>query len=191
MIYERRRGLRPLELRAGGGSSAGTAAGYAAVFNAPSEDLGGFVEIIAPGAFVAALGADIRALWNHEDSEVLGRTRSGTLRLGVDATGLSCEIDLPDTATGRDAAALLARGDVDGMSVGFRTIRDSWASVEGKTVRTLLEVDLVEVSIVAFPAYPDTEVALRGLNRFRRAVDPAANAVRARMGMDLRLIAAR
>lgn len=189
---ERRGHKAGIELRsAGEGVPVGTIAGYAAVFNAASDDLGGFVEIIAPGAFDGCLESDIRALWNHDDGAVLGRTKSGTLRLALDARGLSCEIDLPDTDEGRAAATLVGRGDVDGMSFGFYTEEDSWAFVDGKVVRTLIKVNLFEVSLATFPAYTDTEAALRGLSQFRSGGKPAADAARIRMDMALRLSAAR
>lgn len=187
---ERRALARSLELRAAQ-DSVGTVAGYAAMFNARSEPLGDFVEIIAPGAFSDTIADDIRALWNHDDGDVLGRTKSGTLRLSEDDTGLACEIDLPDTEEGNKAATLIRRGDVSGMSFGFQTMEDDWAYIEGTIVRTLVKVRLFEVSIVTFPAYPDTSVALRSLSEFRSAQPAAANAMRARMNMALRLAAAR
>lgn len=187
---ERRALARSVDLRTTP-DSIGTVAGYAAMFNARSEPLGDFVEIIAPGAFAGSINDDIRALWNHEDGDVLGRTVSGTLRLAEDATGLSVEIDLPDTGRGRDAVPSIRRGDVSGMSFGFQTVKDDWAYIDGIIVRTLIEVRLFEVSIVTFPAYPDTSVALRSLNQFRSAKPAAADAMRARMDMALRLAAAR
>lgn len=135
-----------------------TLTGYAARFNEPSEPLP-FIERIAPGAFKRSLRAknDIKLLWNHDSSSVLGSTRSGTLRLVEDEMGLRVEADLPDTQAGRDAKVLIQRGDVTGFSFGFTVPPngDSWNS-EG-TERTLKSVRLLEVSTgVAFPAYPST-----------------------------------
>ena len=135
-----------------------TLTGYAARFNEPSEPLP-FIERIAPGAFKRSLRAknDIKLLWNHSSSDVLGSTRSGTLRLSEDELGLRVEADLPDTQAGRDAKVLIQRGDVTGFSFGFTVPPngDSWNS-EG-TERTLKSVRLLEVSTgVAFPAYPST-----------------------------------
>jgi HK97 family phage prohead protease len=135
-----------------------TLTGYAARFNEPSEPLP-FIERIAPGAFKRSLRAknDIKLLWNHSSSDVLGSTRSGTLRLSEDELGLRVEADLPDTQAGRDAKVLIQRGDVTGFSFGFTVPAngDSWSS-DG-TERTLKSVRLLEVSTgVAFPAYPST-----------------------------------
>jgi HK97 family phage prohead protease len=135
-----------------------TLTGYAARFNQPSEPLP-FTERIAPGAFKRSLRAknDIKLLWNHDSSMVLGSTRAGTLRLFEDDMGLRVEAVLPDTSAGRDAKVLIQRGDVTGFSFGFTVPAngDSWNS-DG-TERTLRSVRLLEVSTgVAFPAYPST-----------------------------------
>jgi HK97 family phage prohead protease len=147
--------------------------GYAAIFNSPSHPLSGsprsgtFTERIAPGAFIRSLKSrnDIKLLWNHDSSDVLGSTRAGTLKLVEDERGLKVIASLPNTSTGRDAAELLKRGDVDAMSFGFTVPRngDEW-SADG-TERILREVMLHEVSIVAFPAYGETAgtATVRGL----------------------------
>ena len=138
--------------------------GYAATFNAEA-DLGGFRERIAPGAFRAALGSDLLALLDHSPSNVLGRTRSGSLRLAEDTRGLSFSLDLPDTQAGRDVLVLAERGDLGGMSFGFN-VPDGGEQWEGRT-RTLHTIGLKEISVVsAWPAYPDTEIALRTLSGF-------------------------
>ncbi len=158
----------PIELRAEG--EANRLIGYAAKFNAESEPLSdpysgqAFVEIIAPGAFARTLreSPDVRALFNHDTNCVLGRVKSGTLRLAEDETGLRFEVDLPDTGFARDLKESVRRGDIDGCSFGFICREDSLARVGDTLVRTLLDIELFEISTgVAFPAYPDTVVSLR------------------------------
>lgn len=141
--------------------------GHAAVFNKLSEELWGFRERIKPGAFAKTLGNDVRALWNHDANHVLGRTTAKTLTLREDEVGLAVEILLPDTQTGRDLAVSIERGDVSQMSFAFRTITDRWNTENGETIRTLEEVELFDVSPVTFPAYPDTDVAVRSLERWK------------------------
>ena len=130
--------------------------GYAAVFNSRSENLGGFTEFVAPGAFTRSLKTrnDVKLLWNHDSGQVLGSSRARTLTLTEDARGLKVSALLPNTQLGRDTAELLKRGDVDAMSFGFNVIKDSW-NAQGDE-RTLNAVRLFEVSIVAFPAYSAT-----------------------------------
>ena len=130
--------------------------GYAAVFNSRSENLGGFTEFVAPGAFTRSLKSrnDVKLLWNHDSGQVLGSTRARTLTLTEDARGLKVTAQLPNTQLGRDTAELLKRGDVDAMSFGFNVIKDKW-NAQGDE-RTLEAVRLFEVSIVAFPAYSAT-----------------------------------
>lgn len=142
--------------------------GYAAVFGLPSEDLGGFREIVRPGAFKKTLGeADVRGLVNHDPNYVLGRTKSGTLSLKEDIHGLRMTLEPPDTQYARDLMASMKRGDVDQMSFGFTTVRDEWLyqnneeTGKEEIVRTLIEVKLFDVSIVTFPAYPQTTAQVR------------------------------
>lgn len=141
--------------------------GYAAVFNQKSDDLGGFREIVRPGAFKKTiLESDIRALVNHDPNYVLGRKKSGTLQLEEDEHGLKIQIDPPETSWSRDLQVSMKRGDIDQMSFGFQTIKDKWLDGEER-VRALEEVRLFDISPVTFPAYPDTTVAVREL----RALD--------------------
>ena len=130
--------------------------GYAAIFNSRSEDLGGFTETIAPGAFRKSLQArnDIKLLWNHDTSSPLASTRAGTLRLIEDAKGLRVEADLAPTTLGKDISILVQRGDVSAFSFGFNVIKDSWSN--SGTERTLEAVRLFEASLVSFPAYTAT-----------------------------------
>lgn len=148
--------------------------GYAALFDSPSQDLGGFEERIAPGAFAKAIGRDdVRALFNHDANFVLGRNRSGTLRMTEDSRGLRVEIDPPDAQWARDLMTSMSRGDIDQMSFGFRVVSDSWEKRAGKNIRTLEEVELFDVSPVTYPAYLDTSIAVRSLKVWEEQNVPA------------------
>lgn len=137
--------------------------GYAATFGTEA-DLGAFRERIAPGAFRSAIAGDVLALLDHDAGKVLGRTRSGTLRLSEDSRGLAFSLDVPDTQAGRDVLALAERGDLGGMSFGF-TVPAGGEEWNGQT-RTLNTIGLREISVVsAWPAYEGTEIALRAMNR--------------------------
>ena len=140
--------------------------GHAAVFNSLSEDLGGFREKIAPGAFAATIKtADVRALWNHDPNFVLARTKSGTLRLREDERGLWFEADLLDEPFERSLIKKIERGDITQNSFGFRVMPDgqNWAMEDGALIRTLTNVDLFDVSPVAYPAYTQTDLGVRNL----------------------------
>ena len=148
-----------------GSLSSGKLRGYAAVFDAPA-DLGEFIEVVKPGAFTKTLqDADVRALYDHARGDILGRTRSGTLRLQQDSRGLAFELDLPDTTLGRDLAVLVERRDVGGCSFGFRCASggDRWEVRAGKVHRELVDVELHEITLTAWPAYRETEVVKRSL----------------------------
>jgi len=169
-----------LELREQGDEMSLT--GYAALFNSRSENLGGFTEVIAPGAFARSLKSrnDIKLLWNHDTSAVLGSTRAGTLKLYEDEKGLRVEAVLPNTTHGRDARELIKRKDVTGFSFGF-TIPgrggDEW-NAEG-TERTLKSVRLHEVSLTPFPAYTATNgtAQVRGLDKLAKRAEVDADAL--------------
>jgi len=146
-----------LELRAKGRRLEG----YVARFGVEAA-IGDFVETIAPGAFAASLksGADIVAMVDHDPSAVLARTRSGTLQLAEDSSGLEFSLSVPDTQRGKDVLALADRGDLGGMSFGF-LVPDGGETWDGNR-RTLTVVDLREISVVsAWPAYPETTVNAR------------------------------
>ena len=136
--YERR-SVRTIgtkvETREVGGVARPHITGCAAVYNQISEDLGSdetgpIFEVVRPGAFDKALfgadgpEADVRALLNHEPSDLLGRLKAGTLKLRNDPAGLMYEIDPPDTQCARDLATSIGRGDLDGSSFGFVILRD-------------------------------------------------------------------
>jgi HK97 family phage prohead protease len=146
-----------------------TVTGYAAVFNSPSEDMG-FVEYIEPGAFRDALKtSDVRALFNHDPNYILARTASGTLKLEEDKKGLRYEFEAPATTFGNDFLTMLRRGDISQSSFGFTVAEQAWEekrTPDGDTqyIRRIKKVErLYDVSPVTYPAYPDTEVALRSM----------------------------
>jgi HK97 family phage prohead protease len=155
------------EVRAEGDGMSFT--GYASVFNSPSEDLGGFIEYVAPGAFRRSLQSrnEVKLLWNHDAGEPLASLRGGTMQLVEDDRGLKVTAQLPNTTRGRDVAELLRTKVIDSMSFGFNVIKDSW-SADGKT-RTLESVRLFEASIVSFAAYPATTATVRSTDQ---AIDP-------------------
>jgi HK97 family phage prohead protease len=142
-----------------------TFTGYASVFNSPSEDLGGFIEYVAPGAFKRSLQSrnEVKLLWNHDSGEPLASLRGGTMQLVEDNRGLKVTAQLPNTTRGRDVAELLRTNVINTMSFGFNVIKDSWSG-DGKT-RTLESVRLFEVSVVSFAAYPETTAQVRSGNQ--------------------------
>jgi uncharacterized protein len=165
--------IQKAELRAAAEDKGKTLVGYAAVFNSRSEELGGFVEIIAPGAFTKTLSENrkIKALAHHEWDQVLGAVASGTLRLKTDEVGLHVEVDPPNTTYANDLVESVSRGDIDGMSFAFEPVIDEWEynRETDEMIRTLKEVRLYEVSFVAYPAYSATSVGLRDLMSEERA----------------------
>jgi HK97 family phage prohead protease len=167
MNQERRFATAP-ELRMVENEDKPTITGYAAVFNQRSYDLGGFIEVIKPGAFARTLAAnpDVRALVNHESGLMtIGRTTNGTLTLVEDEIGLRVTIFPPDTQAGRDVQTLVKRGDLNQMSFAFYTITDNWIDQNGTIIRELHEVNINngDVSVVTYPAYGQTTVQMRSL----------------------------
>jgi len=143
--------------------------GYGAVFNSESNDLGGFVEYIAPGAFDGRLEDDVRFLINH-DGLPLARTTNNTLRLSVDERGLKYEADMPDTTLANDLMTLLRNGTISQSSFAFTVEEDSWENVDGRNIRTINKVSrLYDVSSVTYPAYNEAgSFALRSLENWQK-----------------------
>jgi len=169
---ERRFTPGAVEVRASGKRTIG---GYAAKHGKPSRNLGGFVEVIAPEAFRKSRGdgwPDVIARYNHDDNMMLGSISARSLRLELDDTGLTYEVDmLPSRA---DVYELIQRGDVYKSSFAFRTMPegDEWGLTEENfPLRTLRAVQLVDVAPVNIPAYPDTSTGLRSLAEHMHA-DP-------------------
>lgn len=164
---EKRGGLLGVETRAA--DEKRTLVGYAAVFNSEADIGGWWIETIAPGAFTETISGDVRALVDHDHGRVIGRTKSGTLRLSEDDKGLRVEIDVPNTTDGNDLWELVERGDISGMSFGFRVTKQEWDETVDPPRRTIQKVDLMEVSAVAWPAFDDTEIGKRSLEEWRSA----------------------
>jgi hypothetical protein len=168
ILNKETRAFRVTELRVmQSDSGSRTLVGYAAVFNAPSEDFGGWSEVVDPGAFARTLseGADVRCLVEHDPARIVGRTKSRTLRVSTDTKGLRFECDLPDTSVARDLIISVERGDLDACSFGFIAQKQEWLedSNTGEVTRTLLDVDLFDTSVVAYPAYLATTATVRSL----------------------------
>ncbi|WP_235206708.1 HK97 family phage prohead protease [Paenibacillus tyrfis] len=157
-----------LEVRSGAeGEETRTVTGYVVRFNQRSSLIWGeFYEKVAKGAFARSLQENtIKALWDHKSNFVLGSTKNQTLRLWEDTIGLRFELDLPNNTWGNDAYESIRRGDVDGVSFGFNVRKDAWTFLSEDDVyeRTLVDVNLFEVSPTPFPAYPDSEVNQRSI----------------------------
>src|SRR5699024_12104034 len=153
-----------------------TLSGYAVKWEKKSQVLGMFYkyrEKIKKGAFADSLNKDDqRFLWSHDPSKVLGRTKNKTLKLEEDDTGLRFELDLPKTTLGNDTYESIKRGDVDGVSFGFNVEDDEVAEPDDDLpLRTIKKARLLEVSAVAFPAYPDSQVSARGYDRMKEYSD--------------------
>jgi HK97 family phage prohead protease len=150
-----------------------TVKGRAVVFNAWSEDLGGFREKIAPGALDGVIErSDIFALLDHRrDRGILGRSKRGdqvSLRLNVTDAGLDYEFEAPDTALGNELLSCLERGEIDGSSFAFTVLEDQWERVGDEYQRTITKIDeLYDVSPVYSPAYSQTTCDLRGLETLK------------------------
>ena len=157
------------EVRLAGDASKPVIEGYAAVFNKPTQIGSRFQEVIRPAAFNRTLKEkqDVRALYNHDDGTVLGRTKSGTLTLSVDERGLKYTIDPPDTTAARDLMTSIRRGDIDQSSFAFVARGQKWneTTKDGETtyLREVTDVDLFDVSPVTYPAYQQTTVGIRSM----------------------------
>lgn len=179
--------LSHVEVRSVEGSDEKVITGYAAKYNTRScilRDWWGdeFVEEIASGAFTDALRNNtIKAYLNHNTDICLGSTRSQTLKLESDNVGLRFDLTLPNTQSGNDLYESVRRGDIDGVSFGFRVKDDRWSECEheGKNImkRTLIDVDLFEISPTPNPAYEASEVDCRSLEKIKVKKEKRNNSV--------------
>jgi HK97 family phage prohead protease len=159
MITERR--FNPSQIRAGD-AAAPSISGMAARYDSLSEDLGGFRERLAPGCFGATLkkGHDIKMLFSHDPSKLLGSTRAGTLALNETQSGLCFRCILPDTPTAREVHTLVKDNLLRECSFGFNCEDEDWSDEDDPEsrsrkipVRRVKRAHLHEISAVAFPAY--------------------------------------
>lgn len=165
--------------------------GHGLVYNSPSYDLGGFREIVAPGAASKSLnrrGAVVMSFFNHDPSHPLGRTDNKTLTISEDERGIVYEVEPPDTQWARDLMTSIKRKDIRGSSFTFRTIKDRWEEQSGIQVRTLLEIDVFEMGPVTMPAYGKADAQVRAMLEARGIVlandgEPAASAL-LELGLD-------
>lgn len=150
-----------VELLAAGEADSRTVAGYAALTESVT-DMGWYNEVIAAGAFDDADISDVRALFNHDPSKLLART-PGTLKLTIDERGLFYSFEAPNTTSGNDLIESLRRGDITQSSFAFRVLEQEWIEKKGeKELRRITKIELVQdVSPVTYPAYKNTDVALR------------------------------
>lgn len=165
--------------------------GYAAVFDEEADIGGMFREVIAPGAFRSAIGRDDVVFLVNHDGLPLARTRSGTLELSEDARGLRIGATLdPEDPDVRAISGKMRRGDLDKMSFAFYATRQEWDESGEVPLRIVRDAELVDVSIVNFPAYEGTEIGLRALQAHRaetRRANFHAAQLRRRMKMTLDL----
>lgn len=180
--YERRSGPQgELRVAEDDDGKMATISGYAALYGVLSEDLGGFRERIQRGAFTRTLAdkADVRALVDHQTGLMtLARTANDTLELTEDSKGLHVRFTSPDTNAGRDVVELVRLGTLSQQSFAFRVPKggQGWEEDEDGTIRTVLDLDLFDISIVTYAAYPQTNVnvAVRSLAAWQTERDRAA-----------------
>jgi HK97 family phage prohead protease len=190
---ERRQFARDLRVDQAASDFSPVIRGYPIVFNSLSEDLGGFKEIIRPQAMDRTLdeGVDLRALVDHDTAKVLGRLSARTLKIRKDTTGLHMEVLPPNTSFGRDIVESVRRGDVTGGSFAFRVMPDgaAWQWESSPPVREVTDMRVMELSVVTFPAYSETDVAaaLRSLASSRPRPEPSQRVAELRAQMDAKL----
>ncbi len=169
------------ELRAAGGDGR-TVTGRAITFNEWSKPIGRFRERIDPRAFDECDMSDVILRFNHNRDTILGRTKSGTLKLEVRGDGVYFECELPNTTCGNDLLELIKRGDVTECSFMFYVREQSWKEPDADDAesfyeRTILKISLLEdISLVDIPAYENTDVEMRALDesykQYAKSLEP-------------------
>lgn len=148
--------------------------GYITKFNTKSQFIG-FFEQVSPNAFDKTLadGHNIFAMYNHNDDKILGCTNTGSLVLAIDNIGLRFSLSINSNITyANDTYELVKSGDVDGCSFGFVCNDSDWSTQsDGTDLRTLLDVELIEVTITPFPAYLDSNVSTRSYKEYKDGIN--------------------
>lgn len=143
-------------------------------FNSDSYDMEGIIERILPSAFNKTLAdkAEVKCLFGHDVTKILGSSNAKTLRMSAEKDGLYFEVDLPNTTDGNDAYELIRRGDCRTLSFGFIPVKQNVTEEKNRTIVELVEVALLEISVcVAFPAYPEGSTNVRSLLRRCKIMD--------------------
>jgi HK97 family phage prohead protease len=160
-------GLAPIKVERADDKQPARISGYASVFYdgtpnteySPWEDM---TERIMPGAFDRAVREDdVRALFNHDPNQILGRTAAGTASLSVDKFGLAYSATPPDTQTAREVMEHLRVGNITGSSFSFNVLDGGWIKENGKDIYQVRAVELYDVGPVTFPAYTATTAQAR------------------------------
>lgn len=164
--------IGPVVARAAGDDAGPVIEGLGSVYNQVTT-IGRYYpidEVVDPAAWTKSIGeGDIRSMKNHDTNWLLGRTKSGSLRLTEKTEGLHYEIDVnADDPNAMSTHAQVARGDIDGSSVWFRVIREEWTEPTDsngleRPLRRILEAELFEVGPVVFPAFEQTTSTARAL----------------------------
>ncbi len=137
--------------------------GYFALYDTPTKLTDGLYEQIEKGAFDNSLKSnDIRCLFNHDSAIVLGRTSNNTLQLNSDDKGLYGKVTInAEDKQAMDIYSRVKRGDISGCSFGFYPAQEEPTAYEDGVMYRVIEADTIEVSIVTFPQYPETEIKAR------------------------------
>lgn len=182
--------MSDIERRAADVAAEGTTIrGLAIPFGVLSVDLGGFREVWEPSAVDRTFTEqiDVRALVDHEPGKIIGRVKAGTLILRKAGDGLHVSISPPSTTVGRDVFESVRRGDISGMSIGFRVVEggDRFETRDGGLVRIVSDARIVETSIVTFPAFEatDASVAQRSLRRYQAEQGQRIDRLRRRVAL--------
>jgi hypothetical protein len=148
--------------------------GYASVFN-EAADLGPFTETIDRSAFETVMGDDVRMLFNHDPNFPLARSKDGegTLEMRVDDTGVFFSFPVGPQSYAQDLHESIKRGDIDQASFAFTVDADEWEERDGKPHRNITRLgNLIDLSVVTYPAYEATKVMARSLPDVPKANPP-------------------